>query len=240
MPFKLLRKTCLTNPLVNGSFPKVDKIIFMAEFPFEIPKSLLSYCEQFEDKPKKATDRLHKHLKKRGLDPVGYMLLSWFYYLDNEHDKAIETALKAKVYAPGSNYLSLLHYFFSHPNNMEAWVPEYQSTSGKKDIGSSPKKGSQFNIDLEKLIKSLTDVDRVQTSTSKTEAETDTNTNKDLSDNSDQADDVITETLAKIHKSQGKYKEAIRTYRSLITLYPDKEDYYRKHIEQLEQQIKGE
>jgi len=206
----------------------------MAEFPFEIPKSLLSYCEQFEDHPKKATDKLKKHLKKRGLDPVGYMLLSWFYYLDNEQKKAIETALKAKVYAPGSSYLSLLHYYFNHPNKMEAWFPDFNISSNNQDISSAQRKGSQFKIDLEELIKSLTNVDRVQASNSNVEAGTD----EDLSDNTDQADGIITETLAEIHTTQGKYKEAIRTYRSLIKLHPQKKDNYKTKIEQLEQQIK--
>ena len=207
----------------------------MVNFPFEIPKSLLSYCEQFENQPHKATKKLRKHLKKRGLDPVGYMLLSWFYYLGDDQQKAIETALKAKVFAPGSQYIGLLHYYFSHPKTADAWVPEMAipTPTKKQQKNYDEPKGSPFKVDLDKLIQSLNKVEKIDTDGSISNVPPD----QDLSDTEASADGIVTETLAEIHQRQGKYLEAKQTYQALIDIKPEKKDHYETKIKEIEKHL---
>lgn len=61
----------------------------MIELPFDIPKSLASYVEQFDREPLKATKRLKEQLKKRGPDAVGHFLLAWFYHLKDKNEEGL-------------------------------------------------------------------------------------------------------------------------------------------------------
>src|SRR5699024_2247490 len=76
---------------------------------------------QFESSPDKAINRLQTQLNKRGPDPVGYFLLGWFFHRQDEREKAIDCAFKAKNLASGSPFLKNIHYFFTHPDVFEAW-----------------------------------------------------------------------------------------------------------------------
>ncbi|MEX2602901.1 MAG: hypothetical protein WD361_01800, partial [Gracilimonas sp.] len=72
----------------------------MQQLPFDIPKSLSSFVEKFNDNPEQVTQKLKRHLKKRGPDAVGHFLLAWFYHLQAKNNEAIQESLKAKTYAP--------------------------------------------------------------------------------------------------------------------------------------------
>lgn len=52
-----------------------------------------------------------------------------------------------------------------------------------------------------------------------------------------QEEEIVTETLAKIFMSQGKFKEAIDVYMKLSTKFPEKETYYIEVIKKIESQI---
>ncbi len=95
----------------------------MQELPFEIPQSLRSYVAQFEKDPERGIANLESFLKKRGMDAVGYFLLSWLYFNNNQNEEAVHYALKAKCFAPGSAFFQHLHYFMVHPDHFEAWKP---------------------------------------------------------------------------------------------------------------------
>jgi len=45
---------------------------------------------------------------------------------------------------------------------------------------------------------------------------------------------LVSETLARIYVSQENYKEAIEIYETLIEIQPEREDYYRKKLEEIE------
>lgn len=45
---------------------------------------------------------------------------------------------------------------------------------------------------------------------------------------------LVSETLARIYVSQGNYKEAIEIYETLIEIQPERVDYYRKKLEEIE------
>lgn len=48
-------------------------------------------------------------------------------------------------------------------------------------------------------------------------------------------DDLVSETLAKIHLKQGNNAEAIRIYKKLILVFPEKKPYFVDQIEKIEQ-----
>ncbi len=199
----------------------------MADFPFNIPKSLKSYDERFKKNPKTAITKLSRHLKKRGPDAVGHFLLAWFYHINDERDKAIREALRAKSYAPGSPLMEHLHYFLVHPEQFEAAVPAYNYDSSKKFAQSNRKSPI---LDLDKLIAMLEEVESKKIRIPTDDEPFD---DTDLAQESEAVDDIISETLAKIHVIQGKKKKAVEMYEQLITLHPEKEEHYREEIEKL-------
>jgi len=202
----------------------------MPELPFEIPKSLSSYIRQFDNDPMNATIRLKKQLKKRGPDAIGHFLLAWFYHLKGLDEQAVEEALKAKTLAPGSPFFEKLHYYLSHPRTFDAWQPAEQIIK-KSRLPVHHTTGSPVLEDLDNLIQKLSEVETVRI-TVKSDSDTDNRPEKKWSDDSD-TDDIVSETLAKIHENQGKTEAAINTYERLKKLNREKKDYYKEQISRL-------
>ena len=200
----------------------------MPQLPFKIPKSLASYAEHFDKEPIEATKRLKKQLKKRGPDAVGHFLLAWFYHLEGMDDQAVDEALKARIFAPGSPFFEKLHYYLSHPNTFEAWTPETDTASTQKSTRSIDEPGPVLNLDS--LIQKLSSVESKRIRPEETKQSED-KTNKNIS--ADDVDDIVSETLAQIHERQGKLGAAIRTYERLKQLKPDKRAEYQKEINRL-------
>lgn len=207
------------------------------QLPFEIPTSLAIYAEQFEDDPVKATTKLKKHLRKRGPDAVGHFLLAWFYYVKGLRDEAVRHALKAKTYAPGSPFFEKLHYYFAHPQNFEAWTPEDRSAMQSTGSLSDPVHADPL-LDLDALIERLSSVESTRIS-SREGLEGDGEA-PDLSEGSKDIDEIASETLAEIHKRQGKIGQAIQTYKRLIRQNPSKKDRYENQITRLKAQREKE
>ena len=201
----------------------------MPQLPFDIPKSLSSYAEHFEDDPIKATTRLKKQLNKRGPDAVGHFLLAWFYHLKGMDDQAVNEALKARIFAPGSPFFQKLHYYLSHPKAFEAWTPEPTSSQTTSTSDVSDKPGPIMNLDS--LIQKLSAVESKRIRPKKDQ---DTSKNEPKI-TADDVDDIVSETLASIHERQGKVEAAIRTYKQLKKLHKDKEDHYAAQIKRLEE-----
>lgn len=204
----------------------------MPEFPFNIPTSLSTYAEQFDDDPLKVTSKLKTQLSKRGPDAVGYFLLAWFYHLKGLDEAAIEYALKAKTYAPGSPLMEKLHYYLSHPDSFEAWTPTEDASSAAKSYHASD--GPEPVLDLDNLIGRLSEVesDRIAHDNS----DTDLVSVELAEDDEDDTEDIVSETLATIHEKQGKTEAAIRAYKKLKELNKDKSDFYKEKITRLKQQ----
>lgn len=200
----------------------------MQQLPFNIPKSLSSFVEKFDEDPKKITQKLKKHLNKRGPDAVGHFLLSWFYHLQNKNKEAVHEALKAKTYAPGSPLMEHLHYFLVHPEKFEAAIPAHSYTSSKMKL----QQGSRTSpiLDLDRLIDML---EQVESKRIQIPAEDEPFDDSDLSKEAEQVDDLVSETLAKIHTKQGRKKEAVKMYERLIDKNSDKADHYKEQIEKL-------
>lgn len=210
----------------------------MLDLPFKISKSLASYAEQFNKDPAKATERLEKQLDKRGPDAVGYFLLAWFYHLRDMREQAVEEALRARIYAPGSYFFRKLHYFLSHPQTFEAWTPDPEKP-GRAPSGSSIERRGP-SLDLDALIQKLSDVKthRIKTDEASFNSMDTLKENKKDKDSST-VDDIVSETLAKIHEKQGKIDTAIRSYQQLKRVKKEKSDYFEKQISRL-QKIKRE
>lgn len=201
----------------------------MMDFPFQLPKSLASYTETFSNDPDKTIERLENHLKKRGYDAVGYFLLSWFYLNKENKAKAIEYALKAKTFAPGSPFLEYIHYFFTHPDAFAAFVPKDSFRDGKKI--KKTLSVSNFLIDLETLISRISQIEGQKImlrSTSEEDAD-----EIDLSIHSIDIDDLATETLATIHINQGNIENAILIYKRLLEKDASKKEYFEAKIAEL-------
>lgn len=197
----------------------------MPQLPFKIPKSLASYADHFEKEPIKATKRLKKQLKKRGPDAVGHFLLAWFYHLEGMDEQAVDEALKARIFAPGSPFFEKLHYYLSHPNTFEAWTPDTEPTSTQPNTRSIDEPGPVLNLDS--LIQKLSSVESKRIRPDQKEE------SKDQADkmiSTDNVDDIVSETLAKIHERQGKIEAAIRTYERLQKLRPNKKEEYQHEI----------
>lgn len=203
----------------------------MPQLPFDIPKSLASYAEHFEEDPIKATTRLKKQLKKRGPDAVGHFLLAWFYHLKGMDDQAVDEALKARIFAPGSPFFRKLHYYLSHPKAFDAWTPETTATTSQKTPESSLEPGPVLNLDT--LIQKLSEVEseRIRPKAANKNSE---QTDTDAEVSTDNVDDIVSETLASIHEKQGKTEAAIRTYQRLKDLNKEKQDFYNQQIHRLQ------
>ncbi|HKI44551.1 MAG TPA: tetratricopeptide repeat protein [Balneolales bacterium] len=200
----------------------------MEPLPFELPPSLAIYAEQFEEDTDRTINKLEKHLKRRGPDAVGYFLMAWFHVQCDDMPKAIDNALKAKTYAPGSPFLEYLHYFLIHPEAFQAWVPSENNVSpvNESSVYMQP---ADFIHDLESLIARLTEAENKRITLdpdSTTPAE-------DLSVPSQSVDDIATETLAYIYEKQGKIEEAKSMYQRLIAMRPDKKKEYMKALKNL-------
>ncbi len=201
----------------------------MEPLPFELPPSLAIYAEQFEEAPERTIEKLEKHLNRRGPDAVGYFLMAWFYVQNDDMPKAIESALKAKTYAPGSPFLEYLHYFLIHPEAFQAWIPSDNNIHpvNESSVYMQP---VDFIHDLESLIARLTEAESKKiTLDPETSAPA-----EDLSVPSQSVDDIATETLAYIYEKQGKIEEAKAMYQRLIAMRPDKKKEYTKALKNLE------
>ncbi|MEQ9280647.1 MAG: hypothetical protein RLN83_14220 [Balneola sp.] len=200
----------------------------MAKLPFNIPQSLRSFNERYAKNPKTGITKLSRHLKKRGPDAVGHFLLAWFYHLDDQNSLAIKEALKAKTYAPGSPLMEHLHYFLVHPEKFEAAVPVKSYTSSKK-LNQSNRKSPI--LDLDSLIAML---EAVESKRIQIPAEGEPFDDTDLAEQAEAVDDIISETLAKIHVVQGKKQQAIEMYNQLKEIHPDKAEHYQAEIEKID------
>lgn len=203
----------------------------MPELPIDIPQSLASYYSHFNDDPDAATERLKKQLKKRGHDAVGHFLLAWFYHLQDNNEQAIEESLKAKNLAPGSPFFKKLHYYLSHPKLFEAWSPQVSKSTADANTSYSDKKGPVLE-NLDALIEKLSEVESNKISIPQQHQN---NAEKSSPPSIDEADEIVSETLAKIHEQQGKIDAAINSYQQLKQLRKDKKDDYEKEIIRLKE-----
>lgn len=195
----------------------------MPELPFKLPKSVSSYVEQFDDHPQKTITRFKKQLKRRGSDAIGYFVLGWFYYKQNDRDKAINCALKAKTLAPGSPFFEKLHFYFSHPQLFDArYIPTSAGSLNQLDYDAGN--------NLDSLIKKISQLDSTHI---RMDVQQDDAPSAPRTYNEEQTDDIVSETLADVHKRQGNLAEAIRVYEMLKSSKKEKADIYDEQIKEL-------
>lgn len=210
----------------------------MLSFPFEIPPSLYSYLEKFDEQPERVTEKLAHHLSRRGQDPIGQFLLAWFYLHQEDKESALKHAIKAKAFAPGSPLLEYLPYFIRHPETFNAWQPSTKSPDDQitESVFSQPRYPDS-DMDLDTLIEEISKVDPENLRKVHSESPDEESEQKDLSAGTDDVEDIVSETLADIYEKQNQFQQAIRVYRQLIELHPEKEDTYLQSINRLEQRL---
>lgn len=176
-------------------------------FPFEIPGSLAGHYELFGTSPEKAINNLERQLKRRGYDAVGHFLLAWFYLQTGDRENAIQCAIRAKNYAPGSHFFDKLPYFLEHPDGFGAWVPPTvpENAPAKEAVVAT----NRIHVDLDSLIDRLSNVESTKIVVSE-DTPVPANTSKKVFN-----DDIATETLARIYESQQRYEEAIEMYKRI-------------------------
>lgn len=201
---------------------------------YQIPKSYQSYLETFQKDPESAISRLENRVEKRNAGAVGYFFLAWLYLKNGDKENALEASMNAKVTAPGSQLMSRLHYFISHPRAFEAWQPKKDRKKFKKEISSYEQ--SHPIQDLDSLISKLSSVESKRIKLDPDAGEDD----RDLSASSMEVDDIVTETLAVIHEKQTNYPAAIETYERLKDINPSKSDYFDEQIARLQKIIERE
>lgn len=199
----------------------------MTELPFDIPPSLFSYLEQYQSAPEKTTIRLEKQLQKRGADAVGYFLLAWFYHQQERHQQAVDYALKAKNYAPGSPFFENLHYFFSHPKLFDAWCNPSSATQDSANRYTAFRASGPL-LDLDSLIEKLSDVE-----SRRINFDPDAPAGTSKPDKVDDTDDIVSETLATIYEQQGKLEAAINAYERLKIIKSERKSAFDKKIKEL-------
>lgn len=201
----------------------------------DIPGSYQSYLETFDQQPELALQRLENRVEKRNAGAVGYFLLSWLYFRHGDTQKALENALQAKVRAPGSQLIGRMHYYISHPDHFDAWTPDGVSAARANDHRSE---SAALHIqDLDQLIHKLSSA-RIKPM--RMDPNNRDQPSPDLSKQSAEVDDIITETLAGIHEKQKNYTAAIETYQKLQKINPEREHYFAEKIEQLQRKIDEE
>lgn len=195
----------------------------------EIPGSYQSYLETFEQQPELALQRLENRVEKRNAGAVGYFLLAWLYFRHGDQPKALENAFQAKVRAPGSQLIGRMHYFISHPEHFDAWVPG--RTSWVRGMNHNYENSALPIQDLDQLIRKLSSakINRIRLDESQRDQPS-----PDLSEQSTDVDDIVTETLAVIHEKQKNYAAAIETYKKLQKINPDRDHYFAQKIDRLQ------
>jgi len=202
--------------------------------PYQIPKSYQSYLETFDDDPEAAIKRLKNRVEKRNAGAVGYFFLAWLYLKNGDKENALDASIQAKIMAPGSELMSRLHYYISHPQSFKAWEPKKKRKPFKRDQHSYDQ--SHPIHDLDGLISKLSSVESKRIKPD-IEAEDD---KRDLSEKSSDVDDIVTETLAVIHEKQKNYPAAISTYERLKNINDSKADYFDEQITRLKEKLDKE
>lgn len=194
--------------------------------PVALPPSLASHVDMYDTDPEKAIGRLHQHMRRRGNDPVGYMLLAFMYKQTGDQKNALESALKARIFAPGSMFMQKLPYFLTHPDRFEAWISEKRKTAAVKFPDQN-----DFLKDIDTLIDTLSDASprniRLRDDHEPAEDHVEA-TNR-------MANKVATETLASIYEMQGKTEKAVETYRLIAMRDPSRSGYCEQQITRLQE-----
>lgn len=218
----------------------------MKSFPFDLPNSLKSHLELFEKNQDKAIYMLQRHLTRRGYDAVGYFLLGWFYLMQEKRDQALECAVKARSYAPGSPFFMYLPYYFQHPALFDAWLPEQHSTPAAVPSIAYQRQNSSdsFFVDIDSLISRLSR--RPGHRPADSEAPQDDpapaasiGVGRSKSVSQERSIPRPTRTLALIYEQQEEYGKAIETYRQLRegSGDPHEQARYQDEIDRLQEEI---
>lgn len=187
------------------------------DLPFSLPKVYRTYVERFERHPDDGIDKLLQLINKRGEDPLGLCLLCIFYQQNAQMPHALSIAAKLRYLVPGSSFYLSLAYRLQHPDGFEAWLPEEVLTPTDKE--KDPVFVSAPAEELDELIDALSQVENTRIDLSKN---VNIDPDVDLSESSNEVNDIFTETLADIYMGQKAWTKAERVLLGLIKQHPER------------------
>lgn len=179
-------------------------------FPLALPPSLADYPEAFDKNANKTILRLRNHLKKRGTDPLGYFLLAFFYLKAGEQTKALRYANAARNFAFGSSSLFYAPHFI-----LTGCFPDPELMKRHDSPIEEIRQRGFGHFDLDQLIAQLSEKEQARIKMGDLDDE-----KRDLAQESEQIDDIISETLAQILVNQEKWNEAASMYEQLAKAQP--------------------
>ncbi|MGE5682470.1 MAG: tetratricopeptide repeat protein [Bacillota bacterium] len=205
--------------------------------------------------PQKALEILLQGIKNHPKYPTAYILLGKTH-LELSNYELAEEAFK-KGCSLISSESSLSYYLSelekkksSHPGItqsrripfFDSGITEYsedkpQGSGTSENPAAEAKPNNMLSLDdrLDDVAKEISSVKIIVPSGENEQAVS----SEEFAENKKTTDNtlIVSETLAKIYVSQGKFKEAVEVYKKLQIKSPDKKDFYQIKIEEIQKQL---
>jgi tetratricopeptide (TPR) repeat protein len=214
------------------------KLAFIYDSNKSSPLFVHAAAEELEKKNiPAAVEILENGIKNYPYFPAAYIMLARTYALSGDYNLSLDS-LKTGTDLMQSKktydfYLKEIEGIRRHQNLYGSKeTPEMQQeiprTGNKPETGESM---TEIEDRLEELAREI--------SSSKIAPGNDVKPETERDENLSGGNIIVSETLAKIYISQGEIEEAKKVYLKLIQKHPDREDYYRKKINELPSGLEG-
>ncbi len=236
-----------------------EKLALIYEFNNNSPLFLRAAEYQLEkSNPEKAIQIIMNGIKKFPHYPTAYLALGKVLLLIRNYEGA------EKAFIKGSNLINdhqTLGYYLNELEKqraVEGYFAKSRRTSFLSDeiseildadiekslpvknistFGQNKEKTiSDFDNQLDDLAKKISTAKIIVPADSLQDLEVEKNA-KEISKEVNIQTEFVSETIAKIYLSQGKFKEAVGTYRKLITRYPDRKVEFENIIREIKEQL---
>jgi tetratricopeptide (TPR) repeat protein len=236
-----------------------EKLALIYEYNEDSPLFLRAAEYQLEkSNPEKAIQIITEGIKKFPLYPTAYLALGKVLLLIRNYDGA------EKAFIKGSNLINdhqTLGYYLNELEKqraVEGYFAKSRRTSFLSDELSEILDGETEKPALHKnIIPAKIEIDETsesfenklddlakQISTAKINVPLDSlqdlNVEKNVEEISEEGNiqhDYVSETIAKIYLSQGKFREAVETYKKLIIRYPERKNEFENIIREIREQV---
>jgi len=217
-----------------------SKIGFIYEYNKNSPLFVHVAADELDKKNiQSAIEILENGIKTYPYFTAAYIILAKAYALSGNYKLALDVL---KTGADLMHSKKTYDFYVREIEGIRRHVNLYNPPSVGTDIKKDQPGGSQNKSesdeamgDIESRLEDL--VRELSPSKNTTGAESKTAPGK--TENFAEGNIIVSETLAKIYISQGEIEEAKKVYLKLIQKYPDREEYYRKKIEELPAGLEG-
>jgi tetratricopeptide (TPR) repeat protein len=204
-----------------------DKIGLVYNFDKNSPLFVHAASDELEKKNfQNAIEILENGIKTYPYFTAAYIILAKAYAYSGNYKLALD------VLKTGTDLMhskKTYDYYVREIEGIRRNINLYTPSAGKSDIGS--KSGDAG------ILENLGNLVREISSPGNIPAEKKTEKHPD--ETQPEGSIIVSETLAKIYISQGEIEEARKVYLKLIQKHPDREEYYRKKIDELPAGLQG-